>query len=54
MVPIAIILHIVRHHSCTVHVITYDDTFLSAQSKLFTWKGMDLHIWYVLLNIDWK
>lgn len=44
MVPIAIILHIVRHHSCTVHVITYDDTFLSTQSKLFIWKGMDLNI----------
>lgn len=44
MVPTARILHIVWHHSCTVHVITYDDTFLIAQSKLFIWKGMDINI----------
>lgn len=44
IVPIAKIFHIVWHNSCTLYVITYDDTFLFAQSKLFIWQGMDLNI----------
>lgn len=44
MVAIAKNFHIVWHNSCTVYVITYDDTFLFAQSKLFIWQGMDLNI----------
>lgn len=44
MVAIAKIFHIVWHNSCTLYVITYDDTFLFAQSKLFIWQGMDLNI----------
>lgn len=43
MVASTKIFHIVWHNSYTVYVITYDDTFLFAQSKLFIWKGMDLN-----------
>lgn len=50
MVPIAIIFHIVWHNSCNVYVITYDDTFLFAQSKLFIWQRMDLNIISITYN----